>query len=360
MEKINFNYSGESGCSKACEKCKYKDKCNIVHVIQNSIKKMQYIDTNFNKDLLIEDSLNLIENSFEKGIKPSEIFLYSAFMFYSKILSNKQLLDFFLIFIDVPKKKQETIQSELTVRWCFNKVTKAFYKPIHFINYFKSNNNFVSNRISEKFLINNFMYIYISNIFKDDFENKDDIFKIIDDYIETGSYTTLAEYLLTCIVFDNVKLIEEIIEYLEKKNILSYIKYLINKVIIVSASNLCKLGKNKSLDFISNDLIDLADTIIEDNAKEIVRERTEYAKIIEKYEKEIKLLKSEYAVLNEKYEDLEIKHNNLLINNKTNISFNNKKVLVVGDSRRNVFYKEVIEKYNGIFAFLDGMDEIHF
>ena len=309
-------------------------------------------ELNFFKLFKLTDITNSVfEIGRENKIEDADIIVFSALLCYlgnkTKNELSKVLSDVFL-FSRSEIKKIFNDEDDYSVA-----VMKLFAK-----NYYKKYSN---TRLSGMLDINcrdisskfNLEYSkFILSFLNDTYSNlhDDDLTEMFVSRLDAYQYTEAVRVYFLVLALERFYLIEDfnVIQYEKCKN--NFI-YALNSEIILSINLLIRYGKNKRIDLLSEETMELCNNAIEETVINSIQNQQFYITRNHELETKIKNLELEIQSLNDTIMSLQNKINQKEISSL----LEGKNILVIGDEGRKEGYKEIIEKYGAIFDFLPGI-----
>lgn len=282
----------------------------------------------------------LLLTTEEDGVSKSHICIFTGYLHLIHNLYNpedvKRSID---QFINIPKKKQQKLFDRKTKEWIVIQLAKVFYKPLYQMKKLPD-----AHRIDRSFKVYHLMALSVVQFHSKNYSAQESL-DIHIEFLKDKYYNSSSKYLLS-LLFAQPENFYKYLDEIKNLNLFNNLKYYLNEEINRNSLLLLKYGLNKTLVDFNEEVLEMADSTVQENLENIKSERDEYAQRLIEYEKNISILKK-------KNSELQIENSKL----KNNPILTNLKILVIGDTQHREGYKKIVENHGGDFSFLDGVEE---
>lgn len=275
------------------------------------------------------------------SISESDILILSSFFYLIKDRNSSDQLSMLATYSANAKKKLKEIEPDLMIHEIKRLFSRVFYKK--FI--------FSSGDITERGL--KFNYEFFFKEVKVDFAElpEETFIKEFIECIEQADYTNAVRLYFSALLLNKKNIVDKFSRIQRDKCKANFI-YELNQEVIFIGTLLIKYGKSKSVDVISEEVMEICSEAIEEIKDQLIQERITHSNVLQEYEAQIIELETELDKLRK--ETTEVKM--MLSAIKEQKILDGLSVLVIGDDAHKVGYKEVIEKHGGVFNFLNGIE----
>jgi hypothetical protein len=306
------------------------------------INKLQFL----HKVRLTNTASSIVEICDKSGVKESDIFTVSAFLYFLSKKSAGERINTIYDFSMMTKAQRKELPGDPDADGKLQRiVVENFYRKISLKKIMLAlqlSDSDGASLVAESY--DSFLQQYVTE-FHEDFADERFIKEFVN-LVEVADYSNAVRLYFLAICLGRNRLMDTF-SRIQRDKCRSNFIYALNRKVILIGTLLVKYGKGKEVEILAEQTIELSNEAVDEANRHVAELQERFVE----YEKEISCLEGQLAESHKT--NTELRMEIAEINN--HLILENVKVLVVGDEGHIEGYRKIVEEQGGRFDFTSGV-----